>query len=65
MVLCSELANHQCKIIPASTTLFKDYHSCIIYGYDYSYKLMAEFDPEWVNNMKTYTKFSCKLETVI
>ena len=64
MVLCSELANHQCKIIPTPTILFEDYSSCIVYGYEYSHKLMAEFDPEWTNSMKAYTKFSCKLETV-
>jgi hypothetical protein len=27
--------------------LFDDYSSCIVYGYEYSHKLMAGFDPEW------------------
>ena len=64
MVLCSELAGNQCKIIPTPTILFNDYSSCIVYGYDYSHTLMASFDPEWTNSMLAYTKFSCKKETV-
>lgn len=64
MVLCSELANHQCKIIPTPTILFEDYSSCIVFGYKYSHKLLTEFDPEWTNSMLAYTKFSCKLQTV-
>ena len=65
MVLCSELAVNQCKIIPTPTVLFDDYSSCIIYGYEYSHKLMAGFDPEWNNSMKAYTKFSCKPDKII
>ena len=65
MVLCSELANHQCKIIPTPTILFEDYHSCIVYGYSYSHRILTEFDPEWVNSMEVYTKFSCKVDKVI
>tara|TARA_R100000541_G_scaffold22273_1_gene32240 strand:- start:813 stop:1028 length:216 start_codon:yes stop_codon:yes gene_type:complete len=64
MVLCSELAGNQCKVIPTPTILFNDYSSCIVYGYDYSHTLMASFDPEWTNSMIAYTKFSCKKETV-
>ena len=64
MVLCSELAGNQCKVIPTPTILFNDYSSCIVYGYDYSHTLMASFDPEWNNSMLAYTKFSCKKETV-
>ena len=65
MVLCSELAVNQCKIIPTPKVLFNDYSSCIIYGYDYSHKLMAGFDPEWTNSIKAYTKFSCKPDKII
>jgi len=64
MVLCSELAGNQCKVIPTPTILFNDYSSCIVYGYDYSHTLMAGFDPEWTNSMLAYTKFSCEKETV-
>ena len=64
MVLCSELAGNQCKVIPTPTILFNDYSSCIVYGYDYSHTLMAGFDPEWTNSMLAYTKFSCKKENV-
>ena len=65
MVLCSELAGNSCKIIPTPQVLFNDYNSCIIYGYEYSYKLMAGFDPEWTNSMKAYTKFSCEVDKII
>jgi len=65
MVLCSELAGNNCKIIPTPRVLFDNYSSCIVYGYEYSHKLMASFDPEWTNSMKAYTKFSCKEEKII
>ena len=50
MVLCSEIAANDCKIIPTPQVLFDDYSSCIVYGYDYSHTLMASFDPEWTNS---------------
>ena len=65
MVLCSGIAGNQCKIIPTPTVLFNDYHACIVYGYDYSYKLLAGFDPEWVNSMEAYTKFTCETDQII
>ena len=65
MVLCSEIAANDCKIIPTPEVLFNDYSSCIVYGYAHSHKLMAGFDPEWTNSMEAYTKFSCKLGEVI
>ena len=65
MVLCSEIAANQCKIISTPNALFEDYNSCIIYGYEYSHKLMASLDPEWTNSMLAYTKFSCKPDKII
>ena len=65
MVLCSELAVNQCKVIPTPKVMFDDYSSCVIYGYDYSHKLIAGFDPEWTNSLKAYTKFSCKTDKII
>ena len=65
MVLCSEIAANQCKVIPTPTVLFEDYSSCIIYGYDYSHTLMTTFDPEGTNSMKAYTKFSCEEDKII
>ena len=65
MVLCSGIANNQCKVIPTPTVLFDDYSSCIVYGYEYSHTLMAGFDPEWTNSMEAYTKFSCKEDKII
>ena len=65
MVLCSEIAVNQCKVIPTPKVMFDDYSSCVIYGYDYSHKLIAGFDPEWTNSIKAYTKFSCKVDKII
>jgi hypothetical protein len=65
MVLCSGIAGNQCKVIPTPIVLFDDYSGCIIYGYDYSHTLMKEIDPEWVNSMEAYTKFSCKPDKII
>ena len=65
MVLCSGIAGNECKVIPTPVVLFDDYHDCIVYGYDYSHELMASFNPEWVNSMEAYTKFSCKTDKVI
>ena len=65
MVLCSEIAINQCKVIPTPIVLFNDYSSCIVYGYEYSHKLTASLDPEWTNSMLAYTKFSCKPDKII
>jgi len=65
MVLCSEIATNDCKVIPTPEVLFDDYSSCIVYGYNYSHKLMASLDPEWINSMLAYTKFSCKPDKII
>ena len=65
MVLCSGIIENSCKVIPTPIVLFNDYSSCIVYGYDYSHKLMASLDPEWTNSMLAYTKFSCKPDKVI
>ena len=65
MVLCSGIANNDCKIIGTNEIVFDDYNSCIIYGYDYSHKMMASFDPEWTNSMLAYTKFSCESDKII
>ena len=65
MVLCSGIANNQCKVIKTPEVLFDDYSSCIVYGYAHSHKLMAGFDPEWTNSMEAYTKFSCEKDQII
>ena len=41
MVLCSGIAENKCTAIPTPQDLFEDYYSCILYGYEYSYKLIA------------------------
>ena len=65
MVLCSGIVENSCKVIPTPQVLFDDYSSCIVYGYAHSHKLIAGFDPEWVNSREAYTKFSCKKEEII
>ena len=65
MVLCSEIAANNCKVIPTPIVLFDDYSSCIVYGYEYSHTLMVSFDPEWTNSMRAYTKFSCESDKII
>jgi len=65
MVLCSEIAANNCKVIPTPIVLFDDYSSCIVYGYEYSHTLMVSFDSEWTNSMKAYTKFSCESDKII
>ena len=65
MVLCSGLAGNQCGVIETPKVLFEDYRSCALYGYKYSYELMKGFDPEFINEMQTYTKFSCKVDKII
>ena len=65
MVLCSGLTGNQCKVISTPTVLFDSYHDCIVFGYDYSHRIMTEFDPEWVDSMEAYTKFSCKKDEII
>ena len=65
MVLCSGIVENSCKVIPTPTVLFNDYSSCIVYGYDYSHKLMASFDSDWTNSMEAYTKFSCEANQII
>ena len=65
MVLCSGIAQNQCRIIPTPTVLFNDYHDCLVYGYDYSHTLMSSFDKEWVISMEAYTKFSCVADKII
>ena len=65
MVLCSGITGNQCKVIPTPIVLFDDYSSCIVYGYNYSYTLMAAFNSEWTNSMEAYTKFSCEEDEII
>jgi len=65
MVLCSGIIENSCKVIPTPIVLFNDYSSCIVYGYEYSHKLMTSLDPEWTNSMEAYTKFSCKPDKII
>ena len=65
MVLCSGIVEDSCKVIPTRTVLFKDYNDCIVYGYDYSHKLMIELNRELVNSIEAYTKFSCEAGKII
>lgn len=65
MLLCSGVTSNQCGVIETPKVLFEDYQSCALYGYKYSHELMKGFDPEYVNSLEIYTKFSCKVDKVI
>jgi len=58
--LCSTVPGTDCKVVPTQIMTFEDHYSCIVYGYDYSYKLITGYNKEWVNSMGAYTKFTCE-----
>ena len=39
--------------------VFKDYYSCITYGYKFSDQMIQRMEKEEVNTNKTYFKFTC------
>jgi DUF971 family protein len=57
--------NNDCKVIGTDKIVFDDYHDFIVYGYEYSYKIMSSFEREWVNSMEAYTKFSCEEQETV
>ena len=65
MYLCSTVTSNKCVTIPTPTVLFNDHYSCMVYAYDYSLNLIAGFDRKWVNEKRTFTKFTCKIEHII
>ena len=65
MYICSTVPGNECQLMPIETNEFNDVYECTVYGYDYSHKLMASFDPDWTNSMEAYTKFSCEANQII
>jgi len=65
MIICSGIPGNECRPIPTPITEFKEYHECIIYGYDYSSELLKTFDPKTINEFEMFTAFDCKQNTTI
>ena len=60
MFICSNIPGNQCKLIPTPIQYFETYRECAIYGYEYSFNMLKDFNPKSVNEYKIYTAFSCK-----
>jgi hypothetical protein len=60
--ICSSIPGNECKIYPTSEYLFNDLYDCTIYGYDFSHKLVLNFDRKFVNEYAAYTKFMCEVD---
>ena len=66
MFICSGIPGNECKLMPVPVSQFDDtYHECAYYGYDYSSILLKEFSPDFVDQYKTFTAFSCNEEKTI
>ncbi len=60
MIICSGIPGNQCKPIPVPISEFKEYHECIIYGYDYSSTMLKTLDPRTINEFEMFTAFDCQ-----
>ena len=65
MFICSSVVGNDCKLIPTPIDQFNSYHECIYFGYDYSSTLLREFSPDFVDQYRTYTTFSCTEQNTI
>jgi hypothetical protein len=65
MVICSGVPGNECRPISTSAVEFKEYHECIIYGYDYSSELLKSLDPLTINEFEMFTKFDCIEDKII
>ena len=65
MFICSGVPGNQCKLIPTPVDKFNNYHECAYYGYDYSSELLKEFSPDFVDQYRTFTAFSCTEQSTI
>ena len=65
MVLCSELAGNDCKLISTPVDQFDTYHECAIYGYEYSTQLLKNFNSDFVDQYQAFTAFDCKENSTI
>ena len=60
MIICSGIPGNQCKPIPVPISEFKEYHECIIYGYDYSSTMLKSLNPTTINDFEMFTAFDCQ-----
>ena len=65
MFICSNVVGNDCKLIPTPIDQFNSYHECTYFGYDYSSTLLKEFSPDFVDQYRTYTTFSCTEQNTI
>ena len=65
MFICSNIAGNECKSIPTPISEFDTYHECAYFGYDYSSLMLKEFSPDFVDQYRTYTAFSCTEQNTI
>ena len=60
MIMCSGIPGNQCKPIPTPISEFKEYHECIIYGYDHSSTILKSLDSRTINEFEMFTAFDCQ-----
>ena len=60
MFICSNIPGNSCKLMTTPIQEFDTYRECAIYGYEYSFNLLKNFNSESVNEYKMYTTFNCK-----
>ena len=60
MIICSGIPGNQCKPIPVPVSEFKEYHECIIYGYDHSSTILKSLDSRTINEFEMFTAFDCQ-----
>jgi hypothetical protein len=79
MVLCSGVAQNECKVIPTKEKLFDNtclephvwpttfntQYDCLMYGYEESLNKMKEIGAEDVNKYNMFIKFNCTPSNII
>ena len=60
MFICSNIPGNSCKLMTTPIQEFDTYRECAIYGCEYSFNLLKNFNSESVNEYKMYTAFNCK-----
>ena len=60
MFICSNITGNQCKRMPTPIQYFDTYRECAIYGYEYSFNMLKDFNVKSVNEYKIFTSFNCK-----
>ena len=60
MFICSNIPGNSCKLMTTPIQEFNTYSECAIYGYEYSFNMLKNFNSKSVNEYKMYTAFNCK-----